>query len=248
MSDGRPTFDTKDRQRIYDYVAERGPVDSEELFDRDIVAVTPHRARQIVAVLRRDGYLTERMGQLRVSPETEDRTEYAVEDVDFVVRRARQEDLSGLVGVIRQITQEETYIVGESVGHELDAIVEYVDAIVRDDVESRSMFFVAIVDGEVIGWVDLREPERTKLRESTQLTMGILDEYRGRGIGARLLEHAHDWADANDYRKVFSSLPETNDEAVAFLKRNGWVTEAVRPDHYLVDGEPVDEVMRAHAG
>lgn len=246
MSGDTPTFDTKDRQRVYEYVAEHGPVEIEELLDAEVIPVTPRRTRQLVAILRRDGYLEERVGKLQVAFEHSSGAEYTTQDVEFTVRPVRQEDLSGLVGVVRQITSEGTYVVGESVGKELDAITEYVDALVREDTESRSMFFVAIVDGEVIGWVDLREPEFAKLRGAAELTTGLLDEYRGQGIGEHLLEHAHDWADAHGYRKVFSSLPATNEEAIEFLEDNGWETEATRPDHYLVGGESVDEVMMAH--
>lgn len=247
MADDIPSLDTQDRQHIYEYVAEHGPVDAGELLDEEVVSVTPRRTQQIVAILRRDGYLEERFGKLHVAFDRDAGTAYTAGDVDFTVRQARQEDLSGLVGVIRQITEEGTYIVGESVAQELDTVTEYVNAMLRDDAESRSMFFVAIVDGEVIGWVDLREPELVKLRGAASLTTGLLDEYRGQGIGGRLLEHAHGWAERYGYRKVFSSLPATNEDAIRFLEQNGWRIEATRPDQYVLDGDPVDEVMMAYS-
>ena len=61
----RPTFDTKDRQRVYEYVVEHGPVSPEELEDQELVHVTPERYWQIVAILKRDGYLIEEEGVLR---------------------------------------------------------------------------------------------------------------------------------------------------------------------------------------
>lgn len=247
MTEETPSFDTQDRQHVYEYVAENGPVAPAELLDEEVVQVTPRRTQQIVAILRRDGYLEERFGKLHVAFERDAGTDYTTEDVDFTVRQARQEDLSGLVGVIRQITEEGTYIVGESVRQELDTVTEYVNALVREDDRSRSMFFVAVVDGEVIGWVDLREPELAKLQGAAQLTTGLLDEYRGRGIGGRLLEHAHGWAERYGYRKVFSSLPATNEDAIRFLEQNGWRIEATRPDQYVIDGDPVDEVMMAYS-
>ncbi|MDY6779114.1 MAG: GNAT family N-acetyltransferase [Halobacteria archaeon] len=243
MSENKPSFDTKDRQQVYEYVEENEPVEPDELVEEEVVPVTPQRAKKIVGILRRDGYLEEEFGRLRVSTDDEDESEYEAEEIEFTVRTAKQEDLSGLVGVVRQITEEETYIFGERVGEEMQSIVDYIDSIVHDESESSSMFFVAVVDGEVIGWIDLREPDAAKLEGCVELTMGLLDEFRGHGIGGHLLEHAHDWAKSRSYRKVFSNLPETNQDAIDFLEENGWEIEATRPDHYLIDGDTVDEVL-----
>ncbi|MFB6354363.1 MAG: GNAT family N-acetyltransferase, partial [Halobacteriales archaeon] len=60
-----PSFDTKDRQRVYEYIREHGPVDPEELEDAELVSVTPKRYWQIVSILKRDGYVVEEEGRLR---------------------------------------------------------------------------------------------------------------------------------------------------------------------------------------
>jgi hypothetical protein len=35
----------------------------------------------------------------------------------------------------------------------------------------------------------------------------------------------------------------TNDRAIEFLTDHGWDTEAIRRDHYTIDGKTIDEVM-----
>jgi GNAT superfamily N-acetyltransferase len=159
--------------------------------------------------------------------------------VEFTVREARLEDLSGLAGVIRQVTAGERYIVGESVEDQL----AHADTLLHDTPDEPPTYFVALVDGEVIGWVTLEAPEVEKLRHVVYLTMGLLDEYRGLGIGSTLMERAVDWAGTHGYRKVSSNIPATNDSAVEFLEDHGWSVSAVRPDHYLIDDQPVDEVL-----
>ncbi len=100
-------------------------------------------------------------------------------------------------------------------------------------------------DGEVVGWVHLDAPEVAKLEHTAELTVGVRENHRGRGIGGRLLERGLAWADERGYRKVYQSVPATNEAAVDFLADHGWAVEAVREDHYLLDGEFVDEVMLA---
>jgi ribosomal protein S18 acetylase RimI-like enzyme len=234
-------FDHTDRQRIYDYVESHGTVDPEEAQR----AVLPHDRggfRHHVAILKRNGYLEATDdGELKVAIEEEGEEEFVGEDVDFTVRPARQKDLTGIVGAIRQVAEQGTYIVAETVAQELD----HQDALLRhNELESR-MFFVATVNDEVVGWVHLHAPELDKLSHTAELTVGVVEEYRGRGLGSHLLSRGLEWAGKNSYEKVYQSVPATNDAAVEFLEEHGWKTEAVREDHYKINGDYVDERMMA---
>ncbi|WP_135805368.1 GNAT family N-acetyltransferase [Halorussus marinus] len=248
-------FDHDDRKRIYEYVERHGEVGAEEARER--LRVDPGGFRHHVAILKRDGYLEERDGRLRAAFDAGATEEYEVEGFEFAIRPARQEDLSGIVGAIRRVAEERTYIVAESVADEID----HDEALLRhNELESR-MFFVATVgDGEtqagsdrpvggpgddVVGWVHLHAPELDKLAHTAELTVGVLDEYQGHGVGSHLLARGLEWAGANGYEKVYQSVPSTNEDAIAFLEGHDWETEAVREDHYKIDGDYVDEVMMA---
>ena len=97
----------------------------------------------------------------------------------------------------------------------------------------------AFVTAETV-WVD-------GIGEVPDLTVGVLEEYRRYGIGSHLLQRGLEWANSQGYEKIYQSLPATNEEAIAFLKAHDWETEAVRADHYRIDGEYVDETMMARA-
>jgi ribosomal protein S18 acetylase RimI-like enzyme len=234
-------FDHRDRQRIYEYVERHGSVNPdtvrEELLPGDARGFRHH-----LSMLRRDGYLTHNdEGDLQVALEESGSEEFTGGDVEFTVRPARQEDLTGIVGAIRQVAERGTYIVAESVAQELDQD----EALLRhNELESR-MFFVATVEDEVVGWVHVRAPELAKLRHTAELTVGVLKTYRGNNIGSHLLSRGLEWAAQNEYEKVYQSVPATNPTAIEFLQEHGWETEAVREDHYLIDDEYVDELMMA---
>lgn len=100
-------------------------------------------------------------------------------------------------------------------------------------------------DGEVVGWVHLHAPGMEKLRHTAEVTVGVAPDHRERGIGGALLDRGCRWADEQGYRKLYQSVPATNEAAVTFLTDRGWTVEATRADHYLVDGDFVDEVMLA---
>lgn len=249
-------FGHEDRERIYEYVERHGAVDAEAVRDR--LHVDPGGFRHHVAILKRDGYVEERDGELRAAFERGAAEEYEADGVAFTIRPARQEDLSGIVGAIRRVAEQGSYIVAESVADEVD----HDEALLRhNELESR-MFFVATVGNgdaydaseastgsgpgdEVVGWVHLHAPELDKLAHTAELTVGVLEDYRGHGIGSHLLARGLEWAASNDAEKVYQSAPSTNEDAIEFLKGHGWEVEAVRKDHYKIDGEYVDEVMMA---
>ena len=241
----KPRFETTDRQRIYRYVERNGAVRPEALYDDSIVRIEPERFRQLVAIMKRDGILEERDGKLRVALEGGTREEYRTANFDFEIRPARQEDFSGILGVMERVATERTYIEAETVAEQLN----YEGALIRhNDLDTR-MFFVATVDDEVVGWCHLEAPEMEKLRHTAELTIGILADYQGEGLGSHLLQRGLSWAASNEYEKLYQSLPSTNDTGAAFLKEHGWEEEARRIDHYKVDDEYVDEVMFArHLG
>jgi ribosomal protein S18 acetylase RimI-like enzyme len=238
----QPDLDHSDRERIYEYVKEHGPTEYESVqeatFPQD-----PGGFRHHVAIMKRNGLLEDALGGgLQIIPELEgEEEEFTRDDIEFHVRPARQADISGILGVLRQVAEKRTYIVAETVAQELDHEGELLR---QDNVESR-VFFVATVNEEVVGWVHLRSPEIEKLSHTAELTMGVLEEYRGYGLGGHLLERGLEWAGAQGYERVYQSVPSTNESAVEFLEGHDWEVEAVREGHYKIDGEYVDEVMMA---
>jgi ribosomal protein S18 acetylase RimI-like enzyme len=231
------SFGHADRKRIYEYVERHGSADPDEV--REALGLEPRGFRHHVAILKRDRRLEAVDGTLRIVFAHGESEEHRADGVEFTIRQARQEDLSGLVGAIRRVAGERTYIVAETVAD----LIDHEEVLLRhNEIESR-MFFVATVEEEVVGWVHLHAPELSKLSHTAELTVGVLEEYRGHGIGGHLLERGLEWAASNGYEKIYNSVPSTNEQAIEFLQSHGWEIEAVREDHYKLDGEYIDEVM-----
>jgi ribosomal protein S18 acetylase RimI-like enzyme len=230
-------FDNKDRKDIYEHVERFGSVDPDAA--RNALSMDPRAFGHGVAILKRDGILEEVDGELRISYEGGAEEEYRDDGVEFVIRQARQEDLTGLVGAMRTVLEAKTYVKAETVAD----VVDNEGVLLRhNDLESR-IFFVACVDDEVVGWVHLNAPESAKLSHTAELTVGVLERYQGHGIGSHLLERGLEWAASHGYEKIYNSIPATNEEAIEFLKAHGWRVEATREGHYKLDGEYIDELM-----
>jgi ribosomal protein S18 acetylase RimI-like enzyme len=233
----KPKFSHEGRRDIYDYVERHGAMEPRDV--REALGMEPRAFGHHVAILKRDQVLEEANGKLRVAFEGGAEEEYSTENVSFTIRQAREEDLTGLVGAIREAIGGGEYVRAETVAD----VVDNEGVLLRhNEIESR-IFFVACVDSEVVGWVHLKHMDLDKLRHTAQLTVGVLEEYRGNGIGSHLLERGLTWAAQQDFEKIENALPATNERAIEFLKSRGFEVDAVREDHYKLNGEHVDEVM-----
>jgi ribosomal protein S18 acetylase RimI-like enzyme len=243
-------FSHEDRKDIYEYVERHGSVRPSEV--RRALNFEPGAFGHHLTVLKRDGYVREEDDRLQVAFRESVAEEYETEDLAFTVRQARQGDIDGLSRVVRSVAEEGSYIEAETVAD----VIEHERVVTRHNEVRSRVFFVATVDGDgagddggdeesIVGWVHLDMPEAEKLSHTAQLTVGIHPDWRGHGIGSALLQRGMDWAREHGFEKLYNSVPSTNQPALGFLEQHGWVTEAVRHDHYEVDGEYADEVMMA---
>lgn len=235
----RPTFETEAGKEIYQFVERHGTAARHRV--REMTSLPAEEFRDELERLTSQGYIEEDGGTLSLALEAGSIERYSTGDTTYTIRPARNEDFESLVDAIRNVTATSDYVVAESVAEQL----LYEDTVTRHNTVESRVFFVAVHDGDVIGWAHLDLPQVEKLQGTAQMTVGVREAYRETGIGSRLLERALEWAKANGYRKVYNSVPAVNDEALAFLEAHDWHTEGMRKEHYTFDDELVDEVMIA---
>ncbi|WP_306057117.1 GNAT family N-acetyltransferase [Natronococcus wangiae] len=237
----RPTFESEASKTIYQYVERHGTAARHRV--RELTSLPPDRFRAELGDLKSKGYLEETGGTIRLALDVGSVEEYETDETTYLIRPAQNRDFDGLVDAIREVTSRETYVVAETVAEQL----LYEDAVTRHNTVESRVFFVATADESVVGWVHLDLPQVEKRHETAQLTVGVRPGHRRRGVGSTLLSRGLDWAEANGYRKVYNSVPATNDEALAFLEDHGWHTEGIRKNHYTIDDRFVDEVLMAYS-
>ena len=235
----RPEFDSPVHKQIYEFVERNGSVKPQDVADS--LRIDPEEFHHELTILKRDGYLVERENRLSVVLAAGEAEEFVSDGITYKIRPATQVDLSGILGCMRRVAEERTYLVAETVGEVLDQE----GVLIRHNGVNTRMFFVATVSDDVVGWAHLEAPSIEKLSHAAQLTVGVLGEYRRHGIGGQLLERSINWAADQSYEKVYNSIPATNQDAARFLERHGFETEAIRRDHYKIDDTYVAELMMA---
>ncbi|WP_295851061.1 GNAT family N-acetyltransferase [Tardiphaga sp.] len=114
---------------------------------------------------------------------------------------------------------------------------EAVRAFVLDNIEHGHPQFVAMAgDEKLVGWCDARPNSKPIYAHSATLGMGLLPEFRGRGIGTRLIRSTLDAARVKGLYRIELTVREANASAIALYRKVGFLTEGMRMDAVCVDG------------
>ena len=87
--------------------------------------------------------------------------------------------------------------------------------------------FIAHREGKVVGWCDIRRQTLPAFAHRGSLGMGVVAEWRGRGIGFRLLDAALDAAFRQGFARVELEVRADNARAIALYDKIGFVREGL---------------------
>jgi L-amino acid N-acyltransferase YncA len=231
-----PSFETTGHKRIYEYVEQHGAVSPNGIHDQ--VQLESDQVDEIVAALKRDGYLTKYDGRLQLALGITSETTHQLNGPVVTIRPARQEDLPVIIDTIQHVIATMLYPSAESLATRLtrDGVLKR-----HNDAETR-MVFLPTVDDDIVGWVHVGASKLQRIRQTVEMTLGVRTGYRDQGIGSQLLERGCEWAASSTYQKACQRLPMTNEHALSFLESHNWEIETIRRNHYDGDDERIDEV------
>jgi len=121
--------------------------------------------------------------------------------------------------------------------------LERLRGFVRDGVSANAAQFVAMDEGRVVGWCDIFPAWAHAVQHCGTLGMGVLADYRGRGIGQRLLSATLAKAQANGITRIVLEARADNLRAIRLYERMGFVHEARKRHALRFDGVYFDAVQ-----
>jgi RimJ/RimL family protein N-acetyltransferase len=118
-------------------------------------------------------------------------------------------------------------------------------AFIEENVRNGVPQVVAVRGDQVVGWCDIQAPWHDTLKHTGSVGMGLLPDYRGRGLGTQLLTRCLDWARDAGITRVELEAREDNVDALALYRRLGFVQEGIKARGMRVHGEYVNTVIMA---
>lgn len=104
---------------------------------------------------------------------------------------------------------------------------------------------VAVHNGKVVGWCDINSSDRPVLKHTGVVGMGVIKDFRGKGVGTALLSAAIAAAKDAGLTRIELTVREENVNAIALYKKLGFEVEGVQRRAALVDGVYSNHVMMA---
>lgn len=105
--------------------------------------------------------------------------------------------------------------------------------------------YVAVAGETVVGWCDIRRHGFEAHAHRGSLGMGLVDGFRGRGLGRQLIEAALKNAWEIGLTRVELNVRADNTPAMALYRKTAFVEEGVMRAAVLTDGIYRDSIMMA---
>lgn len=114
------------------------------------------------------------------------------------------------------------------------------------DAGNRKDFLMAAKEnGELAGYIRAEKGRFARTAHTAYIVVGILKEYRGRGIGTHFFEDLDQWAEKERIVRLELTVECRNEAAVHLYEKSGFKVEGVRERSMLVNGKYVDEYYMA---
>jgi len=151
------------------------------------------------------------------------------------IRPMRESDIPAFREALNAVASERRYILT------LEAPpLEDVRKFVLNSMEKGYPQFVAEVDGLIVGWSDFVSQGKQSLSHSANLGMGVIKEYRRKGIGDALLIAVTHAALDRGFVRLELEVFANNEAAIALYKKHGFELEGTKRRARKIDGAYID--------
>lgn len=133
------------------------------------------------------------------------------------IREIRDSDIASYAKCIGSVAKEKKYLLLTSAPP-----IEVIDAFIKETILQNYIFLVATDEKRVIGWCDIRPYTNPARSHIGILGMGVIKEYRGKGIGKSLLTSALENAKSEGFEGVHLEVFASNQVAIKLYEKFGF--------------------------
>ena len=120
-----------------------------------------------------------------------------------------------------------------------------IESIIRDSVEGEDFLLVAETDHRLVGYISAQKGRLNRIAHSAYIVVGILMDYRSKGIGTEFFKRLNDWAEEKKVTRLELTVICENEVAKHLYANSGFQIEGIKRKSVCVDGEYLDEYYMA---
>ena len=145
--------------------------------------------------------------------------------------------------MMNQFDHETKYMLYEP--GEMTKDLAKIESVIRNSVEGDNFLLVAEADGRLVGYLSAEKGSLNRIAHSAYIVVGILSEYRGKGIGTEFFRRLDIWAEEMKVSRLELTVICENSVAKHLYEKNGFEIEGIKRKSVLVDGKYLDEFYMA---
>ncbi|WP_174615474.1 GNAT family N-acetyltransferase [Virgibacillus ihumii] len=159
----------------------------------------------------------------------------------MIMREIKTSDAEKFSNLTPQVEAESEYMLWEA-GERNVQIEQQLKMIEGIEQKDNSTILVAEKDNkDLVGFLMSVGGNAKRNKHSSYIVMGILKEYRGKGIGTKLFEELERWALNHNIHRLELTVVTRNEAALSLYKKMGFEIEGTKRHSLCIDGEFVDE-------
>lgn len=151
-----------------------------------------------------------------------------------------EQHINGFWSAVDSVAREHKYLAFLE-GPPIETTREFV----LDHINNKWPQLVALHEGKVIGWCDISSLDRPVFAHIGSLGIGVIDGYRGMGVGRALMKTALAEAKQKGLTRIELTVREENIRAINLYKDLGFVTEGIHKNAVCINGKYENHIFMA---
>jgi len=158
----------------------------------------------------------------------------------MIVREVKTSDAENLGVLIQQVDGSAQYMLWEEGERNLqpENQQKMIESLKNKD---NSTILVAEDGNRLVGYLLVIGGSARRNRHSCYIVIGILKEYRGKGVGSQLFNELERWASKHKLRRIELTVVTRNKAGLSLYKKMGFEIEGTKRDALFIDGQYLDE-------
>jgi ribosomal protein S18 acetylase RimI-like enzyme len=160
--------------------------------------------------------------------------------LDFQVFPIAESHIPGFWAAVDSVARESRFLASLE-----GPKIEMSRAFVLESLRTHRPHFVAVHNATVIGWCDISPLQRPLHAHAGVLGMGVLAQFRGRGVGEALIRAAIEKARSIGLTRIELIVREENHAAIALYEKVGFLREGLKKNSTRIDAVYSNDLLMA---
>jgi RimJ/RimL family protein N-acetyltransferase len=152
------------------------------------------------------------------------------------IRNVRIEDAENLMNLIKEVETSAEYMLMEP-GERQTTLEKQRMMIERVEKQENAVILAAQNEGRMIGYLMAIGGSVKRTGHSAYIVVGILMEYRGKGVGTELFQAVEEWAKNHGISRLELTAVTRNTAGISLYQKSGFEIEGTKRNSLIINGE-----------